>query len=168
MNNEIKGTYDIEAVEYIAKLADGGLRDSLSLLDKCLAYSKNLTVENVIRALGTVDYDVFFRLTDAIDNKDSSEVIQAVEGIHADGKDLKQFIKDYMGFLLDINKYDILRTFDYLQLPNTYAETLQKYNRQWYDCCKNLLPVIVKLNSDIKWETQPRIAIEARLLEVVL
>ena len=43
MSNEIKGTYDLQAVEYIARISEGGLRDALSLLDKCLAYSPDLT-----------------------------------------------------------------------------------------------------------------------------
>ena len=168
MSNEIKGTYDLQAVEYIARISEGGLRDALSLLDKCLAYSPDLTIENVIEALGTVDYDVFFELSDAIHTKQSDNMIKVIESVHNNGKDLKQFIKDYVSFLLDINKYDILHNFDYLQLPITYAETLQNYEQGWYDTCRNLLPTVVKLNADIKWETQPKIAIEARLLGEVL
>lgn len=164
MRDEIKGTYDVQAVEYIARLADGGLRDSLSLLDKCLAYSKELTVQHIVEALGTVEYNRMFDLSDAIDTKNSKWVIEIIESIHADGKDLKQFIKDFMGFLLDINKYDITHSFDYLQLPNTYEDALKDSSQEWYNTCRDLLPVIVKLNSEIKWDTQAKVAIEARLL----
>lgn len=152
------------ALSYIAKIADGGMRDAITLLDKCLAYSKDLTLENVISALGTVDYEVFFDLTDAITNKSQSGVIRIIETVHADGKDLKQFVKDYLSFLLDINKYDITHSFEYLQLPATYSEALKNYSGDWYNKCRDLLPVIVKLNADIKWDTQPKVAIEARLL----
>ena len=168
MSNEIKGTYDIDAIEYIARLADGGLRDSLSLLDKCLAYSTELTVESVTKALGTVDYEVFFELSDAILSKSGEYIIKIIEAVHSDGKDLKQFIKDYVGFLLDINKYDILHNFDYLQLPNTYEVALNNYNQEWFNCCRRILPVMVKLNADIKWETQPKVVIETRLLGEIL
>ena len=157
-------SYTEDAISYLARLSEGGLRDSITLLDKCLAYSKDLTVENVIQALGTVDYEVFFELSDAIHNKQPDYLIKIIEKIHSDGKDLKQFVKDYMSFLLDINKYDILRNFDYLQLPITYEDPLKSYGQEWFNTCKNLLPVIVKLNSDIKWETQPKIQIESRLL----
>ena len=155
---------DSDVLPYIAKIADGGMRDAITLLDKCLAYSKELTIENVIQALGTVDYEVFFELTDEINNKRAEGVIKIIEMVHADGKDLKQFVKDYLSFLLDINKYDILKSFDYLQLPTTYECALNNYDRSFFECCQNLLPVIVKLNADIKWETQPKVAIEARLL----
>ena len=87
--------------------------------------------------------------------------------VHADGKDLKQFVKDYLSFLLDINKYDITQSFEYLQLPITYEVALQNYARSWFDCCRDLLSVIVKLNAGIKWDTQPKVAIESALLREV-
>lgn len=155
---------DEEPLRYIARIADGGMRDAITLLEKCLAYSKELTVENIVNALGTVDYTRMFDLTDAIDTRNSKWVVEIVEGIHADGKDLKQFVKDYLSFLLDINKYDITHTFDYLQLPNTYEDTLKDYDDKWYNTCRDLLPVIVRLNADIKWDTQPKVTIEAKLL----
>ncbi len=164
MQQQMTGFYEPEALAYIAKIADGGMRDAITLLDKCLAYSEELTVDNVIQALGTVDYEVFFELSDAILNKDSAQVIKIIELVYSDGKDLKQFVKDYVSFLLDINKYDILHTMQYLQLPSTYEVALNNYTQSWFDCCRRLLPVIVKLNADIKWETQPKIAVEAKLL----
>ena len=168
LNEEhISGSWE-ESVSYIAKVADGGMRDAITLLDKCLAYSHELTVENVIQALGTVDYEVFFELTDEINNKRADGVIKIIEKVHADGKDLKQFVKDYLSFLLDINKYDILKSFDYLQLPTTYETALNNYDRSFYECCQRLLSVIVRLNADIKWDTQPKVTIEARLLEEIL
>ena len=155
---------DTDAIHYIAKIADGGMRDAITLLDKCLAYNRELTVVNVVNALGTVDYEVFFSLSDAMLNKQAGAVIRVVESVYSDGKDLKQFIKDYMSFLLDINKYEITKSFDYLQLPNTYEDKLNGQSKEWYLVCRELLPTIVKLNADIKWETQPKVAIEARLL----
>ena len=160
-------SYSAQVLEYLAKLAEGGMRDSITLLEKCLAYSKELTIENVVLALGTVDYEVFFELTDAICNKQAGDIIKTIEGVHADGKDLKQFVKDYLSFLLDINKYDITQSFEYLQLPITYEVALQNYARSWFDCCRDLLSVIVKLNAGIKWDTQPKVAIESALLREV-
>lgn len=153
-----------EALRYIAKIADGGMRDAITLLDKCLAYSEELIIENVIEALGTVDYEEFFVLTDAINMKKSDDVIQIIENIYMAGKDLKQFIKDYMVFLLDINKYDITKSFRYMQMPGVYEQQLQHYPDDWFSCCQRLLPIVVQLSSDIKWETQPKVVIEIRLL----
>ena len=156
--------YDAFALEYLAKIADGGMRDAITLLDKCLAYSKELTVNNVVSALGTVDYDIMVELTDALYGRNLGEIIGCVEKVYAVGKDLKQFVKDYTGFLLDINKFDITHSFEFLQLPNTYLAVLQSKDSEWYNMCRELLPVIVSLNAEIKWDTQPKVAIEAKLL----
>lgn len=160
-------SYTEDAISYLARISEGGMRDSITLTDKCLAYSKDLTVENVVQALGTVDYDLFFNLTNSVCEKNSKAVIEIVESVYLDGKDLKQFVKDYLSFLLDINKYDILHNFDYLQLPVTYEERLKACKQEWFDCCREVLPTIVKLNADIKWETQPKVVIETKFLEMI-
>ena len=156
--------WEATAVDYIAKLADGGMRDAITLMDKCLAYSSKLTVENVVSALGTVDYDTMISLTSAIIvAKDGAEVIRIIENVHRSGKDLKQFIKTYMNFMLDVNKYGCLRSFDYLEIPVTHQDDIE-YIAQYKSECKKLLGTIIKLNADVKWDTAPKSMIEATLL----
>lgn len=160
-------TYTDEALELIAKMAEGGMRDAITLLDKTLSYSEDVTVENVVKALGTVDYEVFFTLTDAIFNNQANELIKIIEDIHADGKDLKQIFKSYMSFLLDIVKYDITGRFEYMQIPSTYRQRLENIKRdrpKWFATCQKLLDIVVKLNSNVKYDTQPKVLIEATLL----
>lgn len=156
--------WEATAVDYIAKLADGGMRDAITLMDKCLAYSTKLTLENVINALGTVDYNIMISLTYAIlVNNDVDNVITIIENIHRSGKDLKQFIKTYMNFMLDVNKYNCLQSFDYLEIPNTFKRELDyliAYKRK----CSKLLGTIIRLNADVKWDTAPKSMIEATLI----
>lgn len=154
----------IEALDYIAKLADGGLRDAITLMDKCLAYSNELTVENVVKALGTVDYDTMFYLTDAIICNEVDSVIKTIENVHRAGKDLKQFIKTYTNFVLDLCKYGVLSSFELVEIPSTYKSKMDKYNDHSYDDFNRLLSTLVKLSADIKWETNCKPVIEAVLV----
>ena len=153
-----------DAVAYIAKIADGGMRDAVTLMDKCLAYSPELTVDNVVKALGTVDYDTMFYLTDNIITNDVEQVLNTIEIVHRSGKDLKQFIKTYVNFVLDLNKYGCLKSFDSKEIPNTYKARLDRYNSHSYEDFRRLLATVVKLNADIKWETSPKAVIEAVLV----
>jgi DNA polymerase-3 subunit gamma/tau len=155
-----------EAVTYIAKLAEGGMRDSLTMLDKCLAYSDDLTLENVVKALGTADYDTMFALTNALFDKDTKKMIDIIENVHMSGIDLKQFVKQYTNFILDINKYGVTGSFDYIQIPATEEnkKELSSYGAYEYDVASSLLSVLVKLNADIKWETSPKASVEATLM----
>jgi DNA polymerase-3 subunit gamma/tau len=153
-----------DAVDYIAKIADGGMRDAITLLDKCLAYSTDLTTENVVAALGTVNYKIMIDLTSAIIiANDQAETIKIIEEIHRSGKDLKQFVKSYMNFVLDLNKYNCLKSFDYLEIPKIYADEV-KYLSTDNESCEALLDTLIHLNADIKWDTAPKSMIEATLI----
>ena len=155
---------DPAALDYIAKIADGGMRDAITLMDKCLAYSSDLTMENVLKALGTVDYETMIKLTRAITvANDAAQVIQIIEDVHRSGKDLKQFIKSYMNFLLDLNKYSFLKSFEYLEIPKTYENDIAQLSGD-SERNKDLLATVIKLNADIKWDTAPKSFIEAVLI----
>ena len=157
-------TYDIEALGYIAKLADGGMRDAITLLDKCLSFSLDIIVPHVIEALGTIDYDVMFDLTDAIIDMRAGDAVTIIEEAHRSGVDLKQFIKQYSYFVLDAYKYYLLEGFEYLQIPSTYVDRLDAWDDETYDFIKELLAEIIKLNADIKWEPSPKPLIEATII----
>lgn len=155
-----------DAVNYIAKIADGGMRDAITLMDKCLAYSTELTLENVVKALGTTDYDVMIKLTDALLKVDPQEVIGTVETLHCDGKDLKQFIRLYMQFILDVNKYLMGVDWKYMNIPRleVYENWLNSLNEDDGDYLYKLLSKIVRLNSEIKYSVSPKYEIEAVLI----
>ena len=154
-----------DALEYIAKIADGGMRDAITLMDKALSYSKDLTLENVVKALGTTNYDIMFNLTDSIVYSKSKNMLAIIEDIHAQGKDLKRFIKGYIQFLLDINKYALGCAWSQLSLPH-----LQEYEdkmTEWLkfnDLFTSLLNTIVALDNNMKYSTTPKYDIEAALL----
>ena len=72
-------TYTDEAVIYLAKLAQGGMRDGITALDQCLSYSSDLTVENVIAALDLPNYDDYFELLNAIAKKDNTKIVEMIK-----------------------------------------------------------------------------------------
>lgn len=158
-------TWEEPAVEYIAKIGDGGMRESISLLQKALSYSKNLTVDNTIKALGIIDYSVMFDLINAIYDGEESRVIDIIEKQYRDGADLKQFIKQFTLFLLDIRKYSLFNSTKYISIPDTYLPELKKYIKETDEKVnKMFLDQVNELNSSIKWETVVKPLIELKLL----
>lgn len=156
-----------EALEYISKIADGGMRDAITLLDKVLSYSTNLTLENVIKALGTVNYDVMMQLTEAIYYYDAEKSIKILYDLYNEGKDLKQFVKDYLLFLIDIVMYGRGCDFKYLTIPKIFAyeKFLDDLGTDEYQVIDNVLADWVKLNSEIKYSLTPKADIEVILLK---
>ena len=159
--------YDIEALEYLSKLSDGGMRDAITMMDKCLSFSSTLSLENVVKALGVADYETMIDLSaNILINKQQVEILNIIEEVHRSGKDLKQFIKTYNNFVLDLNKYVCTQSFDYLETPKTFEKDVKRLtdtNTLKVRVLK-LLQVLIKLNADIKWETSPKAVIEATLI----
>lgn len=157
-------TFDDDGLDYIAKLADGGMRDAITMMEKVLGFSNHIDIESVTKALGTADYRVMFDLTDAICKMDKASVIKIIESAYRAGVDLKQFIKNYNNFVLDLTIYDITNTFDYLKIPKTYKERLDNYSKDDFSYFTTLLNEVINLNSSIKWETMPKPIIESTFI----
>ena len=157
-------TYEKEALDYIGKLSDGGMRDAITLTEKALGYSDDLTIESVSKALGTADYNIMFDLTDALVNMDKKAVIELIENINRNSVDLKQFIKQYNNFVLDLCIYGTCNSFDYLQMPSTYSKRIKEYHKDDYKFFTQLLNEVINLNSSIKWETMPKPIIESTFI----
>lgn len=157
--------YTDDALGYIAKLAEGGMRDSITLMDKCLSYG-DLTLENVVNALGTIDYDTMFELTDALIDIEPKRVMEIIGKIHADGKDLKQFIHLYLYFILDVEKYSVGCPFELLQLPKlkAYEDWLSNTSKSDFEWLREVLRELVQLNATVKYSSYPKADIEAALL----
>ena len=157
-------TYSKEAVEYIAKLADGGMRDSLTFLDKCLSYSNELTVENVIKALGVTDYNTMFDLNIAFFENDKPKLIKIVSDVYSSGMDLKLFIKTYFEFLLDLNVYCLTKDLGMTKIPEIWVDEMKSYGSHEWSVSNNLLTYITDLQSSIKWEQNPKAVIIAKFI----
>lgn len=159
---------DIVALEYIAKLADGGMRDAITLLDTCLGYKRELTVEDIISILGTTDYELLFKLTDSIISKKPATAIEILESMHSNGKDLKQFVKVYQQFILDILKYGLTEKFEFIGLPQLYEVQLDEYMNVEPALFREILEAIIKLNNIIRWESNVKPIIESEVLLLCL
>ena len=160
----IASTHLVEAVEYIAKIADGGMRDAITLMDKCLSFSSDLTVENVIKALGVADYNTMFDLNNAFFENDKSKLIKIVSDVYSSGMDLKLFIKTYFEFLLDLNVYCLTKDLAITKIPEIWVDEMKSYGSHEWSVSNNLLTYITDLQSSIKWEQNPKAVIIAKFI----
>ena len=175
LNNEKQDTdgcgiqsWEQDALSFIAKCSGGGMRDAITLLDKVIGYSKNITVDDVVKVLGVTNYDIQFNLLDALITKNEAFVTKYLNEIYQSGKDLKLFVKNFLSFVIDVNKYITLQSFDFIDVPNIYITRLNAYNQTHKQYLKYLLSKLITLNSDIKWETNPKMLLEGSLLLEVL
>ncbi len=93
-----------KALRYIAKTADGSMRDALSLLDQCIAFhlGSELTYDKVLDVLGAVDTEVFSRLLRFVLDKNVLGCVELLEEIVMQGRELTQFVTDFTWYLRNL------------------------------------------------------------------
>lgn len=159
---------DDKALNLIARSAEGGMRDALSLLDQCISYGeKIIKYEDAINILGIANKDLLFKLVDNIISKDIEEVLKMVDGIIQEGKDINQFIIDLINHIRDLliirtskNAQDILESPDIKQL----SEQSKNVDASFY---LNALDILTEAANKAKWSTQPRIILEVALINIL-
>ncbi len=90
-----------EALDYVARAADGSMRDALSILDRCIAFNlgQELTYDRVLNTIGAVDVDVYARITEAIAGDEMNQVMEIIDEVVWQGRDLTQFVNDFIWFV---------------------------------------------------------------------
>ena len=172
-----EGCTDFEAAcDYIAKLSCGGMRDALSMLERCIGYSNNLCIKNVIYSLGNFSYETFLKLTNAIFDRDERTIIEIIDDCFNQGGDLKLFIEQYLDFVLDLNKYCLFNDIEVTKIPASLEKGKSKddclcvaYATGFEGNVKffnELADKMLNLKLILKNDTMPRTTILVTLLEV--
>ncbi|MEY8339458.1 DNA polymerase III subunit gamma/tau [Lachnospiraceae bacterium 62-35] len=159
-----------KALAYIARAADGSMRDALSLLDQCAAfhYGKCLSYDNVLEVLGAVDHTVFSNLFRAVTKGDTKSCIYQLEEMIVQGRELGQFVNDFIWYMrnlllimttddaesmLDMSEDNIKLLREEAGLINT--EILMRYIR-----------VFSELSNQIRYASQKRVLIELAFIRL--
>lgn len=157
-----------EACDYLSKICYGGVRDGISLLEKCANYSTDLSINNVLEALGNYSYDVFFKLCNALIDGDEKLVMQTISSYYEKGNDLRLFVSQFMDFCIDVAKYALFKTCDVTRIPSSMEKDLQ-YATGFENPEKYYSYVIDKmldLKNMVKNEVDVRSTVEVMLLQI--
>ena len=151
------------ALRLIAANADGSVRDGLSILDQCISGGqKHVDRADVLEFLGTAGEEVFIDLTEKVSLRQPSEALLLLEHVFADGKDVRQFMKDWLSHYrnLLITKF-IKNPEDMLNLSPENVSRIRAQSDSLELADINF--AIIELSrtmSEAKWSTQPRILLE--------
>ena len=158
-------TFEEEALDYIAKLANGGMRDSITRLEKVLDYSEAVTLDNVINALGVPDFSMFYEMIEGIAFLEPAKCLKQINQFHMSGKDLKLTMRSFTDFLLEICKYYITQSPENVNLPLPVIEQLDTLIEKIpYTMLLWMLESMNEMNSAIKWESNCKPIIEAKFI----
>lgn len=143
-------TYTDDAITYIAKLANGGMRDALTTMDKALAYSSDIKIENLELALSLPNYNDYFDLLNALVKKNNECIIRIINDVYNSGVNFVKWFEGFHSFLCNIVKYIFLRDISLTMIPSTYEEKISGYGTNHSAWCLQLSNKLVKLIADLK------------------
>ena len=169
LQQEGKITYDMDALQYIAKLADGGMRDALMKLDTVLGYTTEITMEAVLDCLGITNYDYLFKIVSSIIKQDATTPMQLIDDLYKQGKDLKLFVKDLSKFILDLCKLELTQDINTTMIPpELKTKCTQLLCKCDLDLLVDIMDAVNKLMDKIKYEQNPKSLIESELIILCL
>ena len=161
---------DDRALRYVARAADGSMRDALSLLDQCVAFhfGEKLTYDNVLEVLGAVENRVFSKLFQAVLASDTKACIREIEEMIIQGRDLSQLVNDFVwymrnlliakttdepGDMLDMSEENLAVLKE--EAAGVDTETLMRYIR-----------IFSELSGQLRYASQKRILVEIAFIKL--
>lgn len=150
-NAEGRGiTYDDDAVLYIAKLANGGMRDAITQLDKALSFSTDVTIESLQKSLGLPNYDDYFDLLNAVARKDNEKIVSVINAVYNSGTNFTKWFDGFFSFVTNIVKFIYLQDINQTMIPSIYQDKIAKYGTAHSALCLKLANKLVKMNQELK------------------
>ncbi|RFU71527.1 DNA polymerase III subunit gamma/tau [Peribacillus saganii] len=159
---------DEQAMHIIARAAEGGMRDALSLLDQAISFSSDkVTVEDALTVTGSVSQAFLSRLAKAIFGKDVTSALQVLEELLAMGKDPSRFIEDMTFYFRDMLLYQtaptLAESFERVMIDNQFEELSRIIPAGFiYEVIDNFN----KTQQEMKWTNHPRIFLEVALIKL--
>lgn len=169
-----KEEVDVEerALRYVAKAADGSMRDALSLLDQCIAFhiGEKLTYDMVLDVLGAVDTDVYSTLLRKILKRDVKAVLEVLNDLIMQGKELSQLSADFTWYLRNLllvkssdNMEDVLDV-----STENLAQLKEEAQRIDNDALIRYIRIFSDLSGKLKYASQKRVLLEVALIKLCI
>ena len=159
-----------KAVRYIAKAADGAMRDALSLLDQCMAFymGEKLTYDHVLEVLGAVDTERFSGIFRAVTASQITAVMQQIEELVAEGRDLSQFVGDFTWYLRNLLLLQSSEDMEDVLDVSSENLALLKEECSMADSAQlmRFIRVFSELSNQVRYSTQKRILIEIAFIKL--
>lgn len=158
------------ALHYIARTADGSMRDALSLLDRCLAFymGQELTYEKALDVLGAVDTEVYSRMFRMVSAYDAAGSVGIIEEIMTAGRDLGQFIQEFIWYLRGLMLLDASSQGS--EMLDVSAERLAQMQEEAkmtnVEVLVRYIHILSELSAQLRYATQKRVIVEVAFIKL--
>ncbi len=157
-----------QALQIIARAAEGGMRDALSLLDQAISFSQDrVTVEDALSITGAVSQGFLNKLAKAVRERDAASGLEFLEELLFQGKDPSRFIEDFILYYRDMLLYKaaprLEESLERVMLDEEFQQLSQEMDpEELYE----LIEVLNKAQQEMRWTNHPRIFLEVAIVKL--
>ncbi|HHV19513.1 MAG TPA: DNA polymerase III subunit gamma/tau [Thermoanaerobacterales bacterium] len=168
--NDLGVDAEDKALIQIAGHSQGSARDALGLLDKAIAFGKEkLSYEDVLTLLGAVSQKVFYDVSTAVMKGNSTAVLDVVDQLAKQGKDLFRFMDDLLEHFRNLLMTCINADRNLIDVIDEEYVKLQEISKGYTkEKLLSIINILKDAANDVKWSSQPRIIVEAALVKLTL
>ena len=158
--------------DLLSKVTNGCMRDAITYLEQCASYSTDLSLENAKRVVSQLSYEPMFKLMWGLIQKDDKEVLNTVNGLYANGVDLKAFVDSFLNLSINILKYALFDDISVTNIPaylatedNPVVQHTIKLaeNTSWFN---KLIDTLLSIKLEIKYDPNSQLTLAAFLLRL--
>ncbi|MBD1383482.1 DNA polymerase III subunit gamma/tau [Metabacillus arenae] len=157
-----------EALNVIARAADGGMRDALSLLDQAISFSDDkVYLEDALLITGSVSQSFVGKLVEHIHNKNVADALKTLDALMNQGKDPAKFIEDLIYYFRDMLLFkaapNLENVLERVSIDEHFVELSKKVQP---DLIYETIDVLNKSHQEMKWTNHSRIFLEVAIVKL--
>ena len=165
--DETGASIDEDALNMIANLSDGAMRDAISILDQCIDGIEKITLQRVIDVVGVPAGETMFKTALAIQEGNLVESLNILDETIKSGKDISQFISNLVRFFRDVLVFKATKSIDKISLNIGNAGDLTELTDRFsQDRLIKIITSLSELEANIKWATLPKILVEIEMVKL--
>ena len=159
---------DEKALNLVGRVAEGSMRDAISLLDQLVSFSGHkISYDDVIMLLGTADEELLFAFGEGLASGDTARVLELIRKGLEEGRSTPQVARDLVSHFRNLLHLKVGSS-EVLELTSDYLERLKKQADQFpLEKIKEVIRALSRAELDMKWHPHARLVLEVALLELL-
>ncbi|CAG9623550.1 DNA polymerase III subunit gamma/tau [Sutcliffiella rhizosphaerae] len=159
---------DPQALSIIARAAEGGMRDALSLMDQAISFSEgSLTVQDALAITGSVSQTFMTDMVKGLYEKNVAMALDSLHQIFQSGKDPARFLEDFIFYYRDMLLYktapNLEQILDRVQVDDAFQHFAQEMP---VEAIYETIDILNKSQQEMKWTNHPRIFLEVAIVKL--
>lgn len=160
---------DEKSLRLVARVSDGSMRDALSILDQCIAFSEDVVKhEDIASILGVVDNAFLFKMSRGIVESKTDVLMELIEQLMIEGRDVNQLMEDLINHFRNLLMCKVLDAPENVldMMPENVVQLKEHSNAFTQEKIINCIKVLSEAQATAKWAANPRIILEIAVMKL--